>query len=56
MLFQCEYYCIVDNTYPQTYTDSTRAGPCDGHELENGYCGACDMTIDTAYCDSCSGG
>lgn len=53
-LVPCIYYCIVDDNYPQTYTDSTVAGPCDGHELFDGYCGACDLSEDTPWCDSCS--
>lgn len=49
----CEYGCIVDNDYPFAHTDGANGDPCSGHELENGYCGACDFVYDTAGCDTC---
>jgi hypothetical protein len=51
----CLSGCIVDDTYPLAYLDSTVAGPCDGKQPLDGYCGACDLTFDTPWCDSCGG-
>ena len=53
-MIDCDYGCLVDEGRPMTYTDSLNADSCSGHNLQGGYCGACDFTYDTAGCDSCS--
>jgi hypothetical protein len=52
-LVDCYYDCLVGGGSPDTYTDSTQADACSGHDLEGGYCGACDFIYDTAGCYSC---
>jgi hypothetical protein len=50
----CLVGCLVDEGRPMTYTDSTNAPACSGHQIDGPYCGACGFQYDTAGCDPCS--